>query len=68
MSSEAGGPHVGCDLSVEVMAGLCLKYGWGFWVHVLLVRLTPPGVTPELFQLILHVRFCLRQSKITVAA
>lgn len=35
MSSEAGGPHVGCDLSVEVMAGLCLKYGWGFWVQVL---------------------------------
>ena len=35
MSSEAGGPHVGCDLSVEFMAGLCLKYGWGFWVQVL---------------------------------
>ena len=35
VSSEAGGPHVGCDLSVEVMAGLCLKYGWGFWVQVL---------------------------------
>ena len=26
-----------------------------YWAHVLLVSVTPPGVTPELFQLILHV-------------
>ena len=25
------------------------------WAHVLLVNLTPPGVTPESFRLILHV-------------
>ena len=39
------------------------------WAHVLLVSLTPPGVTPESFQLALPcLGFCLRQSKTTVAA
>ena len=39
------------------------------WAHVLLVSLTPPGVTPESFQLALPcLGFCLWQSKTTVAA
>ena len=41
----------------------------GQWAHLLLVSLTPPGVTPELFQLVLCAsRILPWQSKTTVAA
>ena len=51
------------------LSGIKITSELVWWAHVLLVSLTPLGVTPESFQLVLTcLRFCLRLSKATVAA